>query len=891
MSCTHVPVVYAGDLRRARGCAKSLQMGGLHLITRTSKKNTFYKELLALIKADINIPDDEIMDYSYSHVKNEWFDLNRAASQYAERLAQKVIRMRQYILDNGYIIVNTDYPIEVDYANDAKYGIVGTAAYSFGKVKDKCDFVFEKNGEKHFVKIILKSLPYSYRGQSEATQAIYSPELLAIRTATAAEYPDAYVDMWSLTSKDDKPGRPAPYEGGRGKNIISMRFNLNEADAKSELLRSCEIVTRHTLCSECPYAEYCSYAGSAPDIQSLSKSNDQPVEEVVREAEAVKGGDAEVRFTDAQIEAINHGEGPISVVAVPGAGKTRVIVERAVRLIEKQGIPASKILMISFTLKACSEIRERLKDRVSELPDVMTFNALGAMILRNNLKDGRMDLLTEGKVLSTIKDILDREDTPEIKNVSYDGATRTFGLLPMLQHWFNYINANGEEQFKREYSDKDVDNILYVYSEYKKATKHCITFDEQITECNRLFAARPELAQEIAKHYSYIIVDEYQDANEEQAQMLYTIAHHHNNLMVVGDDDQAIYAWRGGNKRFIMDFNHEFPGARRVYMSDNFRSTQNVLAAASKCLDVIEDRDDKTFITHHVSSFRPALIKNCPVSSTASLVRRALATGYKAGEIAILGRTNKVLDEVARILSDDGIKNRPAKTYLREDAVFLAIYDALSLYYGGYEDINVYRLLRMLKVEDSELQKIWWDKSLYDNLLLSGVIKNLSDTRELYKHKDDSSLHAALYKLTKINMLVENTINPLDFCKEFLKTFGAVSHPVLASLAECIANANCTDTEELYQMMKNMILYNDSQRIEYGIDMSAVNLLTAHDSKGKEFRCVIIAGIEDFNTDDESRRLLFVAMSRAKETLYLLQSPYSEAPMAEELRPSLAVYG
>ena len=113
MSCTHVPVVYAGDLRRARGCAKSLQMGGLHLITRTSKKNTFYKELLALIKADINIPDDEIMDYSYSHVKNEWFDLNRAASQYAERLAQKVIRMRQYILDNGYIIVNTDYPIEI----------------------------------------------------------------------------------------------------------------------------------------------------------------------------------------------------------------------------------------------------------------------------------------------------------------------------------------------------------------------------------------------------------------------------------------------------------------------------------------------------------------------------------------------------------------------------------------------------------------------------------------------------------------------------------------------------------------------------------------------------------------------------------------------------------
>lgn len=892
MSCTHIPVVSAGDLRRARGCAKSLQMGGLHLITGTSKKNRFYKELLNLIKADINTPDDEIISYSRSHVENEWFELNVAARQYADRLAQKVIRMRDYILNNGYTVTDTDYTVEVNYANDAKYGIVGTSAYSFGAVRDKCDFILKKGDEIHLVKVMLGSLPYSYHGRSEATQALYSPELLAMRAATATEYPDGYVELWSLTSKDDKPGRPAPFEESSGKNIVSVRFRLNEAEAKSELLRSCEIVaTRPTVCGDCPYSEYCSYTGSVPDIQSLCKSDDQPGRNIIRQTEAA-ATDVKVKFTDAQKDAINHNQGPISVVAVPGAGKTKVITERAVRLVE-EGIPAGRILMISFTLKACSEISERLKRRlVSDIPSVMTFNALGAWILRKNLKDGNMDLLTEGKILSTIKEILDREDTPEIRNVSYDGATRSFGLLSMLSRWFTFIDDNGSEQFRREYADKDVDGILYVYSRYKEATKNCITFDQQISECNKLFAVRPECAEEIARQYSYIIVDEYQDANEEQAKMLYTIAHYHNNLMVVGDDDQAIYAWRGGNKKFLMNFGLEFPDARKICMADNFRSTQNVLVAASKCLDVIEDRDEKAFITHRSGSFKPALIKNTPVSSVASLVARALAAGYKAGEIAVLGRTNKVLDEAEKALESVKIKSHSAKTYLREDSAFLAIYDALSLYYGNYDDVHLYRLLRMFGVDDNELQKIWWNMSLYNNFIAAGIIRNLNDVRELYSHKDDSRLHAVLYKLGLVVMLADYVLRPYDFCDSFLrKAFGVASHPVLASLAECIINANCSNTRELYEMMRNMILYNDSQRIEYSIDMSAVNLLTAHDSKGKEFRCVIIVGLEDFQSDDESRRLLFVAMSRAKETLYLLQSPLSQAPMADELSSSLQVYG
>lgn len=889
MSTTHIPVVTTGDLRKARGCAKSLQMSGLHLITPKSEKNCFYKDVINLIKNDINVSDDEIRAYTLTNVKPEWFDVSVAAGVWAKQLADKVIRFKNYLINNSYRIIETDYPVCIDYASDPKYGVVGTDAFSFGVVKDKCDFILEKDNEVHAIKVILASLPYSYRGQSNDTRAIYSPELLAIHAAAVEKYHDAFSELWSLTSKADKSGSLAVYESAPGKNIISVRYNMSSSLTKAELLRCCQIIGKKTSCNDCIYGTYCTEHLAPPSEEELQNNSDL-TEQILQQTKEMKPSNSPIKlnYTDAQMQVIDHLDGPMSVIAVPGAGKTRVLVERAERMI-KSGIPAEKILMISFTVKACEEIRERLKEKVATLPTIMTFNAFGAFILRKYTYNGTV-LLTDGRKLSEIKKALDT--APIISGVSYDGAAGKYGIINTLAKFFDFIDKNGIDNFKTEYADKDVNNILTVYGKYKEATRDCINFDEQISKCNELLKLHPEYAKEISEMFAYIMVDEYQDTNEDQAKLLYSIAEYHENLLVVGDDDQAVYKWRGGDKKFLLNFGHDFPNARKVYMSDNFRSTQEVLQAASKCLDTITNRDSKVFIAHHSSKIKPALIRNCSSKHIPALIDRIVSHGYKAGEIAILGRTNKVLDEVSSVLLAGGIKHRPAKQYLIHDTVFLTLYDVLNLKYCGFDtDVSLYRLLRVLGVSDNELQKVWWSKSLYQNLIDTGIISGLDDVAKI-SHKNGSELQKALYKIASMVAYSEFTLSAEVFCKAICKkAFGFIEHPAITAIFEVICNDNCMDITDMYATMKNMIMFSDSARVEYGVDITSVNLLTAHDAKGKEFPCVIIVNLEDFDADDESRRLLFVAMSRAKRDLFILQSPLSEAPLANVFNTTVAVYG
>lgn len=891
MSMTHIPVVTPGELKRARGCAKSLQMSGLHLITPESEKNCFYKKVLSLLKTNIKTDDEEIKAYIHSNVKPEWFDVQAAAGVWADLLANKIIRFRNYLMEQGYRIKKTDYPVCVDYASDPKYGNVGTDAFSFGIVKDRCDFILEKENEVRLVKVVSKALSYSYRGQNDETRAIYSPELLAMRASMAEEYPEAYTELWSLTSKEDRAGTLAAYESAPGKNIISVKYNMDAQLAKAELLRCCQIIGKKTSCSNCIHSSYCTEHLAPPSEEELYSSANAPAEQAVRHAEELKASDGAARFTDAQFQVIEHQDGPMSVIAIPGAGKTRVIVERTVHMI-MSGIPAEKILIISFTLKACEEIRERLKDRVPVLPVIMTFNALGASILRKYASKKCTTLLTDGRKLSEIKKILDNDGTPIIHGVSYDGAASKYGLINMLSQWFSYIDTNGTENFKKEYADKDVENILDVYSKYTEATRDCITYDEQVSHCNEVFEKHPEYARELSECYRYIMVDEYQDTNEAQAKMLYNIAGYHENLVVVGDDDQAVYRWRGGDKKFLLNFCSDFPNARKVYMSDNFRSSQEVLQAASKCLEDIPDRESKAFIAHHTSSMKPALLRNCSVKDVPKLVQRLLSGGYKEGEIAILGRTNKVLEGVSSMLLENRIKHRPAKQYLIHDTVFLTLYDVLNLKYSGYdEDKSMYRLLRFLGIPDNELQKIWWSKTLYQNFIDSGILSGF-DVSEISAHKHDSPLHEALYKIASMVEFSKYTISAEDLCRTVCKrAFGFSNHPAIDSIMEAVCNDNCKSIADMYMTMQNMIIFSDTARVEYGVDITSVNLLTAHDAKGKEFPCVIIVNLEDFSADDESRRLLFVAMSRAKRDLFIFISPLSDAPLAGVFNNTVAVYG
>ena len=729
---------------------------------------------------------------------------------------------------------------------------------------DKVDIVLEENGNFRLIYLNKdgRKSEFSSRARILENKPEYSLPNLFIH---AAGYASA--ETWYLRSKDERADYVPEFEYRPEKNIV--RTHMGSEEARNYLVSLWN--TDEKTCGDCKSCRH-------SDVCQMKEVRiERPVD--IQEAKA------EPNFTDQQQEAVEHHDGPMALLAVPGAGKTTVLVHRLLRLLS-DGVPASDILFIAFTNKAANEIRERVRALLppeSDMPNIYTFNAFGFDLLKEYalLVGNRVKIADDDDKKRMIVRVL--EDSAAkgevLENQSYAGALMERGIVNRMYEWFENISKLGKERFAEWQGGRitcPMESIFVFYDRYMELFRenHYISFDEQITLTNEIFAKYPSVVKRCAEKYRYIMVDEFQDASDEQAKMIYTIAHQHNNIVVVGDDDQSIYGFRGGSNKHLLHFSDEFPEAKIIVMADNFRSNEQILAAAESVIKENKARYQKKMKGHFSAKNKPLIFRESGVEKVAEIIPKLLKQ-YRPGDIAILARQNKRLVEVENALSGT-VKVLSAKDYLIDDAVFQIVLDVLTLYYNTSDDVALYRTLKRLGVTEFP-QKESSMVPLYEAIRDEEPMFTL-DHYDMYAMEESYSscnteMMVAGRKLFRILQKLQCFRTMESVFDMIAETFKIPSgHKVFTRLLEACDERSICKTSELYDYMQGTVMFDGKKRVGYDASPDAVSLLTAHDAKGKEFPVVVIYATEDFaDISDEANSLLYVAMTRAKNTLIMIE--------------------
>src|SRR5512146_446687 len=288
-----------------------------------------------------------------------------------------------------------------------------------------------------------------------------------------------------------------------------------------------------------------------------------------------------------QREAVETVDGPVLILAGAGSGKTRVITYRIAHLVENLGAPADSILAVTFTNKAASEMAERVEQMVGRRsfakPLISTFHSFCVRLLRRDIEK----LQVNGKGLTKQFVIYDEADQQQLVKRAMrslgldDKQTKPSAVLARISWAKNHMID--PQDFYLNSADLKSEKIAHVYEVYRRelAKANALDFDDLLLEAVRLLRAVPEVRQYYHRRFHYIQVDEYQDTNRPQYELMRLLAGERHNVCAVGDEDQSIYSWRGADIRNILEFERDFPNARIIRLEQNYRSTQNILTAAS----------------------------------------------------------------------------------------------------------------------------------------------------------------------------------------------------------------------------------------------------------------------------------------------------------------------
>lgn len=589
-------------------------------------------------------------------------------------------------------------------------------------------------------------------------------------------------------------------------------------------------------------------------------------------------------LNEEQLKAMAHVDGPALVIAGAGSGKTKVLTTRIANLINN-GINSSNILAITFTNKAAGEMRERVRNIVgNHYAFVGTFHSFGLRIIRENYQQVG---------ISQNFTIIDTEDVNNIikkifKDLGYGPKQYSFSYM---RERISFIKNNmlSDSEITR-FLTSDIEKIaIKIYYEYEKILKrnNTVDFDDLLKKPVELFMEYPDILLKYQEKYQYILIDEYQDTNEVQYKLVRLLAKKYENLFVVGDPSQSIYAFRGANFKNILNFEKDYPNAVIYKLPQNYRSTQYILNAANDVIKHNTQRKDIALFSDLGKGVKIKYIRSyndeSEVTRVAEEIKNLKLDGYKLKDMAVFYRTNAQ----SRLIEDKMVKeNIPYKIYgsfyfyKRKEIKDLLAY--LKLIANPHDDISLIRVINEPKrkignksIEGLEnrareknisiFEAITEGKELeFKNIILSLIedAKKMSLTSLVDSILDKAGIRHALEK----EKCLEN-----DLRMENLLEFRSVTE----NFEKITGNVNLQD------FLEEVSLVADAA--EYSADADAVSLMTIHSAKGLEFKIVFIIGVEEnilphvnsiYNKDEleEERRLMYVAITRAKEKLYLLNS-------------------
>lgn len=590
-------------------------------------------------------------------------------------------------------------------------------------------------------------------------------------------------------------------------------------------------------------------------------------------------------LNDKQLEAVKHMERPCLVLAGAGSGKTRVLTERIVNLIDN-GVSPYNILAITFTNKAAKEMRTRVENKLGYETNsifIGTFHSFGLRILRENYADigytSNITILDTDDVKTIVKRIL--------KQNGYDPAKYEIRTI------INKISsAKNDGISPNEYSKlflNDLDIVIgLVYKEYTKLLKdnNSVDFDDLLLKPVELFKKNKSILEKYQERFKYILVDEYQDTNGIQYELCKLLAGKYENIFVVGDANQSIYSFRNADYRNILNFERDYKNAKVILLEENYRSTNNILKAANsviknnsegKKLNLWSSKSDGELITY-VRCEDEIKEANYVITKIKELVQQ----GYKYSDMAVLYRTNAQ----SRVVEDAFVRNNIPHNiigsyyfYNRKEIKDLIAY--LKLIYNPNDSVSLERIINVPKrgigtksIENLRNKATSNNMSMFDAI---GSGKELEFKNIILKLQEFSLNN-------NLSDLIEEVLSTTGIRMEYELNKSLENEAKVENLNEFKTVALMFEESGIYDLqtfLENIALVSD--RGQYNNDGDEVSIMTLHSAKGLEFNIVFLLGMEEglfphnrsfdsLSDLEEERRLCYVGITRAKEKLYLLNA-------------------
>lgn len=588
-----------------------------------------------------------------------------------------------------------------------------------------------------------------------------------------------------------------------------------------------------------------------------------------------------VQLNSTQQDAVLHKDGPLLVLAGAGSGKTRIVTERIINLIEKDVHP-SQILALTFTNKAAREMQERVRRRNSAEVLIATFHSLGVRILRES---------AETLGLPSGFTIYDEEDSLKLLRSCMDDL----GIRDKdnLKTYRQGISAAKNQLFLPEQGDK---NLAPLYQRYRDKLKECeaVDFDDLLFLTAHLFLHNPAVLTAYQERWPYLLIDEYQDTNQAQYLIAKQLVAKTHNIFAVGDPDQSIYSWRGANIRNILNFQHDFPGAPVVRLEQNYRSRSTILKAANAViknnssrleknlwsdrgagppilLHIADDeRQEASFVAGRIEQFHHRIpLKEMVIFYRTNFQSRPFEDALLRRRIPytiVGGISFYQRKEIKDILS--------FLRLIQSDADFVSFLRTINIPKRGFGEATLEKIIQASRELGEPILKAL---PLIDVKMNSRQKESLQDYLSIFEYLKDLARDPG----TTLAILVKETVRKtryFEHLQEEKETFEDRKENVDELIAKAHEWQTYHDNPTLTGFLEELSL--KSQLDEVSDSDDRVCLMTMHNGKGLEFDLAFIVGMEEelfphansrgeLDGLEEERRLCYVGITRAKEQLVL----------------------
>lgn len=602
----------------------------------------------------------------------------------------------------------------------------------------------------------------------------------------------------------------------------------------------------------------------------------------------------------AQLEAVTTTEGYVRVIAGAGTGKTRTLTERFAYLVNELGILPGNILCVTFTNKAANEMRNRIKRLTggNDTGYINTFHGFCVSVLREDgheIQYPKSFLVLDNGDIDAMLQIIYEERGLTLRNMTFSQARDMIEMQKLVErpeYYRDMLSLSLEELYKKYWAATKPHDIIFYGYLYQEKKCFGVDYNDLLVFVLYIFARNPEIRLKWQQRLEYIMVDEFQDIDAIQYQLMEVLAAYHKNLFVVGDPDQTIYTWRGANVRYLLDFDERFQDTHTVMMLENYRSVPQVLDVANSLIAKNKERIPKDLVAVR-KDHGPTVWRHAKSSAEeAQWITQGVQSLHKAGvpyrAIAVLYRAHYA----SRSIEEAFLKARIPHTIYSGVPFFgrKEVKDALSyLRMIAYQDdLSFARVVNVPKRNMGKRRMTFLreeaenrDCSLYEALQLT--IEN-----EIFKGTKAKEFVALVeefrhsYEGRPVSEVLSALLNESGYEKTLRTEGGQERLDNLAELKQSIYEFETTCGEEvtLEQYLSQIALLSNLDAFDDAQDK--IRLMTIHSAKGLEFPHVFLCSMSEgilpsrktmtFEAMEEERRLAFVALTRARDGLYLTEA-------------------